>query len=55
MVVGIMAPYVSLPISIGIIASAVFYIIRLLVYSVILFWLEWLSKKSIALVNKSEI
>ncbi len=54
-VVGIMAPYVSLPISIGVIASAVFYIIRLLVYSVILFWLEWLSKKSIALVNKSEI
>ncbi|MDM8561056.1 lysylphosphatidylglycerol synthase domain-containing protein [Candidatus Parabeggiatoa sp. HSG14] len=46
-VVGIMAPYVSLPISVGIIASAILYIVRLLVYSVILFWLEWLFKKSI--------
>lgn len=54
-VVGIMAPYVSLPISIGVIASAIFYIIRLLVYSVILVWLEWISKKSTALIEKSEI
>jgi len=54
-VVGIMAPYVSLPISMGVIASAVFYIIRLIVYSVVLFWLEWFSKRSVAFIEKPEI
>ncbi|MCP3928810.1 MAG: hypothetical protein GY705_06890 [Bacteroidetes bacterium] len=53
-VVGFMAPYVSLAISTGVIASAVFFIIRLLIYSVILLVLEWLFKKSIAPISVSK-
>lgn len=49
-IVGIIAPHISLPISTGIIASAIFYIIRLVVYSIILFWLEWFSKKKTRLL-----
>ena len=45
-IVGIIAPYISLPISIGVITSAIFYIIRLIVYAVMLFVLEWLFKKN---------
>ncbi len=44
-VVGMMAPYLSLPVSVGILASAGFFIIRMLTYSVILVYLEWLSRR----------
>lgn len=44
-VVGFIAPYLSLPISIGVLSSAIFYFIRLLVYSIILVITEWWYKQ----------
>ncbi len=43
-VIGLISPYVALPISVGILASAIFYVIRLSVYAMILGGLEWLNK-----------
>lgn len=41
LVVGAIAPYVALPMSVGMLASAVVYVVRLAVYALILAALEW--------------
>lgn len=51
MVLGAIAPYISLPISVGIIAGAVFYVLRVAVYGVIWLWLEWALRDGLGVTS----
>jgi hypothetical protein len=51
MVLGAIAPYISLPKSVGIIAGAIFYVLRVAVYGVIWLWLEWALKDGLVVTS----